>query len=67
VGGLAGQGYSVVESAIFGAYLHGYIADTWAEEWTDMDLVAGDLLAGTGRAIRDIRNGTDRVYLEESL
>ncbi|MGD0231273.1 MAG: NAD(P)H-hydrate dehydratase [Syntrophorhabdales bacterium] len=67
VGGLAAQGYTLEEAAIFGVYLHGYIADTWAAEQTDMDLVAGDLPGGLGRAIRDIRNGTDRVYIEESL
>lgn len=67
VGGLLSQGYSFSEAAIFGAYLHGYIADTWTEENTDMDLLACDLLGGLGRAIREIRDGTDRVYIEKSF
>lgn len=67
IGGLAGQGYTLTESGFFGAYLHGYIADTWAGEFTDMDLMAQEVISGTGAAIRDIRNGTDRVYIEKSL
>jgi ADP-dependent NAD(P)H-hydrate dehydratase / NAD(P)H-hydrate epimerase len=67
VGGLASQGYSLVEGALLGAYLHGYMADTWVEGNSDMDLLALDLLTGLGRAIEDIRNGTDRIYLERSL
>jgi ADP-dependent NAD(P)H-hydrate dehydratase / NAD(P)H-hydrate epimerase len=66
-GGLVSQGYPMVEAAIFGVYLHGYIADTWAEKWTDLDLLAGDLISGLGKAVRDIRDGTDRVYVEKSL
>ena len=30
IGGLAGQGYGLTEAAFFAAYLHGYIADTYA-------------------------------------
>ncbi len=67
IGGLAGQGYTLHEAAVLGAYLHGYIADTWREEKTDMDLLAGDLLEGVGRAIKEIRNGTDRIYIEKCL
>lgn len=67
VGGLASQGYSLLESALFGTYLHGYIADTWVETHTDMDLLAGDLLDGLGEALVDVRDGTDRVYIEQSL
>ncbi len=68
LGGLVSQGYSPVQSAIFAAYLHGYIADRWVgEEGTDMDLVAGDLLMGTGRALREVRDGTERLYFEKSL
>ena len=50
-----------------GAYLHGYIADTWIERNTNMDLLAGDLLSGIGEALRDIRDGKDRIYIEKSL
>ncbi len=67
IGGLLSQGYAIGEAAFFGVYLHGYIADTWASKYGDMDLVAGDLLAGVGEAIREIRDGTDRVYIEKSL
>ncbi len=67
IGGLASQGYTLTESTLLGAYLHGYMADTWVEDNSDMDLLACDLLTGLGRAIEDIRNGTDRIYLERSL
>ncbi len=67
IGGLKGQGYTLTESGFFGAYLHGYIADTWAGEFSDMDLMAQDVISGTGAAIRDIRNGTDRIYIEKCL
>jgi hydroxyethylthiazole kinase-like uncharacterized protein yjeF len=67
IGGLVGQGYPMTEAAVFGAYLQGYIADTWAEERTDLDLLAGDLISGLGKAVRDIKNGTDRIYVEKSL
>lgn len=67
IGGLASQGYTLTESTLLGAYLHGYMADTWVEDNSDLDLLACDLLTGLGRAIEDIRNGTDRTYLERSL
>ncbi len=67
IGGLAAQGYSLLEASQLGAYLHGYIADTWVETHTDMDLVAGDLLKGLGEALQDLRSGTDRVYIKKSL
>ena len=67
IGGLIAQGYSLCEASIFGAYLHGYIADTWIEDHTDMDMLACDLIDGLGDAIRDIRDGRDRVYIENSL
>lgn len=67
IGGLASQGYSLTEAALLGAYLHGYMADTWVEDHSDMDLLALDLLTGLGGAIEEIRNGTDRIYIERSL
>ncbi|MBP1749873.1 MAG: carbohydrate kinase, YjeF related protein [Deltaproteobacteria bacterium] len=67
IGGLASQGYTLVESTLLGAYLHGYMADTWVEDNSDMDLLALDLITGLGRAIEEIRNGTDRIYIERSL
>ena len=67
VGGILSQGYAPIEASIIGAYLHGYIADTWAQNNTDMDLLAGDLISGMGEALRDIRDGKDRIYIEKSL
>lgn len=67
IGGLASQGYEMRDAALLAVYLHGYIADTWAAEHTEMDLMAQDLIAGAGDALRDVRNGTDRVYVEASL
>ena len=67
VGGILSQGYTTVEASIMGTYLHGYIADTWIEHNTDMDLLAGDLIIGIGEAIKDIRDGNDRIYIEKSL
>jgi hydroxyethylthiazole kinase-like uncharacterized protein yjeF len=67
IGGFVSQGHSVVESSALGAYLHGYIAEDWVEENTDMDLLACDLLNGLAGAIRDLRDGTERVYIEKSL
>jgi hydroxyethylthiazole kinase-like uncharacterized protein yjeF len=67
IGGLVTQGYSLLDAALLGVYLHGYIADKWVEARTDVDLVAGDLLKGIGEAFRDLRSGTDRVYIKKSL
>ena len=67
IGGVLSQGYGLVEASLLGAYLHGYIADTWVERNTDMDLLAGDLLSGLGEAIRDVRDGKERIYIEKSL
>ena len=67
IGGLASQGYTLAQSTLLGAYLHGYMADTWVEDNSDMDLLALDLITGLGRAIEEIRNGKDRIYIERSL
>jgi hydroxyethylthiazole kinase-like uncharacterized protein yjeF len=67
IGGFAAQGYSLAEATIFAAYIHGYIADAWAEGGVDLDMLACDLLDGVGRAIREIRDGKDRIYIEKSL
>ncbi len=50
VGGILSQGYTMLEASIMGVYLHGYIADTWIERNTSMDLLAGDLVNGIGEA-----------------
>jgi len=67
IGGLAAQGYTLQESATLGAYLHGYMADLWTDERGDTDLLATDLLHGIGRAVKEIRNGEERIYIEKSL
>jgi len=67
IGGCASQGCSFLEASLAGVYLHGYLADDWVEANTDMDLLAGDLLTGLSKAIRDIRDGKERVYIEKSL
>ena len=67
IGGYAAQGHTLLEAALTGVYLHGYLADTWVEHNTDMDLLAGDLLGGIGSTVRDIRDGKERIYIEQSL
>ena len=67
IGGALAQGYNMTEASILGAYLHGYGADSFVERSTDMDLLASDLLVEMGTALREIRLGTDRVYIEKSL
>ncbi|MCX7857153.1 MAG: NAD(P)H-hydrate dehydratase [Deltaproteobacteria bacterium] len=67
IGGLSSQGYTLTESAILGTYLHGYMADRWIEKFSEMDLLATDLLLDLGLAIREIKDGKDRVYIEKSI
>lgn len=67
IGGLVSQGYTLLEASVLGVYLHGYIADTWVAKSTEMDLMAGDLLNGVGEALREIKSGTDRIYIKKSL
>ncbi|HME44803.1 MAG TPA: NAD(P)H-hydrate dehydratase [Syntrophorhabdales bacterium] len=67
IGGLATQGYTLLEASLLGVFLHGYIADSWVAEKSDMDLIAEDLLTGLGEALREITRGTDRVYIKKSL
>jgi NAD(P)H-hydrate epimerase len=67
IGGFVAQGYSLTEATVLAAYIHGYIADTWAGNGVDIDMLACDLLDGVGKAIQEIRDGKDRVYIEKSL
>ena len=67
IGGFLSQGYTPAEASLLGMYLHGYLADSWVETNTDMDLLAGDLLSGSGGAIRAIKDGKERIYIEKSL
>lgn len=67
IGGLICQGYSLLDAAIFGTFVHGYLADRWVQRYTDMDLLATDLLLELGLALREIKDGKERVYVETSL
>ncbi|MCX8023130.1 MAG: NAD(P)H-hydrate dehydratase [Syntrophorhabdaceae bacterium] len=67
IGGLISQGYSPLEASIAGVYLHGYIADRWVEHHSDMDLIACELLSDIGIAVKELRDGKERVYIERSL
>jgi len=67
IGGFVSQGYTPTEASLLGVYLHGYLSDSWVETNTDMDLIACDLLTGTGNALKAIKNGKERIYIEKSL
>ena len=68
IGGLVSQKYTLQQATIIGAYLHGYLADTWREEsGNDMDLVACDLLNGIGKTLDVLKRGEERIYIEKSL
>jgi NAD(P)H-hydrate epimerase len=67
IGGLAAQGYTLAQSTIIGAYLHGYIADQWVDSRSNIDLLAGDLLDGLGQAMKELQRGEERIYIEKSL
>jgi ADP-dependent NAD(P)H-hydrate dehydratase / NAD(P)H-hydrate epimerase len=67
-GGLVSQAYSPIQSALLATYLHGYIADRWVEDkGTEMDFLAGDLLLGLGTALKEVKDGAERLYFEKSL
>lgn len=67
IGGLLSQGYSPVEASMLGTYIHGYIADSWLDRSTDMDLLSCDMLNYVGETVKAIKDGTDRIYIEQSL
>ena len=68
VGGFLAQGYTPLESALLGTYLHGYTADRWIDHGgSHWDLAAGDLLTGLGHAFRELESGKESVYVERSL
>jgi ADP-dependent NAD(P)H-hydrate dehydratase / NAD(P)H-hydrate epimerase len=48
--GLIAQGYSTVESAILGVYLHGLAGDLAAAEISEEAMIAGDLINYIGKA-----------------
>ncbi|MBM3416934.1 MAG: NAD(P)H-hydrate dehydratase [Bacteroidetes bacterium] len=53
--GLLAQGYSSVEAAILGVYLHGLAGDLAAKEFSMEGMVAGDIIAGLGRAFQQLQ------------
>jgi ADP-dependent NAD(P)H-hydrate dehydratase / NAD(P)H-hydrate epimerase len=68
IGGLIAQTLDPLKASLLGTYLHGYLADDWVEEQgTDFDLLATDLLTGLGKAVRMLRDGTERIYVHQSL
>jgi NAD(P)H-hydrate epimerase len=54
--GLLAQGYSSVEAAILGVYLHGLAGDFAAKEFSMEAMVAGDIVANLGRAFQFIQH-----------
>lgn len=53
--GLLAQGYSPVEAALLGVYLHGLAADISAAETSMEALIAGDIVSGLGQAFRQLQ------------
>jgi NAD(P)H-hydrate epimerase len=54
--GLLAQGYSSVESALLGVYLHGLAGDRAAETESMESMIAGDIIKQLGTAFRAIIN-----------
>jgi NAD(P)H-hydrate repair Nnr-like enzyme with NAD(P)H-hydrate dehydratase domain len=52
--GLLAQGYSSVETAILGVYLHGLAGDIAAEKLSMEAMVAGDITENLGAAFKNI-------------
>jgi NAD(P)H-hydrate epimerase len=58
--GLMAQGYSSVETAILGVYLHGLAGDIAAEKLSAEAMIAGDIIDNMGNAFLEInKNKTD--------
>lgn len=52
--GLLAQGYSSVETALLGVYLHGSAGDLAAEKESPEALIAGDIISQLGNAFRQL-------------
>ncbi|ODT53956.1 MAG: hypothetical protein BGP01_02030 [Paludibacter sp. 47-17] len=52
IGSLLAQGYHPVTAARLGVYLHGLSADLALEQESEESLMAGDIIAGLGKAFR---------------
>jgi ADP-dependent NAD(P)H-hydrate dehydratase / NAD(P)H-hydrate epimerase len=53
--GLLAQGYSSVETALLGVYLHGLAGDMAAKELSMESMIAGDIIKGLGQAYLHIQ------------
>lgn len=54
IAGLLAQGYSSVEAAILGTYLHGLAGDLAAKAWSMESMTAGDIVYFLGEAFKRI-------------
>ena len=50
IAGLMAQGYSSLESAVLGVYLHGLAGDLAMEQWGQESLIASDIINKLGKA-----------------
>jgi NAD(P)H-hydrate epimerase len=53
--GLLAQGYSPVETAILGVYLHGLAGDIAAGKFSQEAMIAGDIVGALGLAFLELR------------
>jgi len=54
--GLLAQGYSSIETAILGVYIHGLAGDHAASEQSMESMIAGDIINNLGNAFTDIQS-----------
>ncbi|MDP4680239.1 MAG: bifunctional ADP-dependent NAD(P)H-hydrate dehydratase/NAD(P)H-hydrate epimerase, partial [Cyclobacteriaceae bacterium] len=52
---LMGQGYNSLESALFGAYLHGLAGNLFAEQESEEGLIASDIINLLPKAFSELR------------
>jgi len=53
--GLLAQGYSSIETAVMGVYIHGLAGDLAAEKYSEEAMVAGDIVASLGKAFKGFK------------
>ena len=56
IAGLVSQGYTALEAAQLGTYLHGAAGDLAADDLGQTSLAAVDLLAALPRALQELEN-----------
>ena len=66
IAGLTAQGVSISESAVLGAYLHGFAGDISAEKTGVHGLIAGDVLEAIPEAIESSRSQPNSGELRKS-